>query len=37
VLKFPVLRCSELRMGRSWTPSIVPSGNDLNFYIVIND
>jgi hypothetical protein len=24
-------------MGRSWTPSIVPSGNDLNFYIVIND
>ena len=24
-------------MRRSWTPSIVPSGNDLNFYIVIND
>jgi len=24
-------------MRRSWFPSIVPSGSDLNFYIVIND
>jgi hypothetical protein len=24
-------------MRRSWTPSIVPNGHDLNFYIVVNN
>ena len=24
-------------MGRNWTPSIVPSGHDQNFYIVVNN
>jgi len=24
-------------MGRNWTPSIVPNGDDQNFYIVVNN
>src|SRR5271156_6461946 len=27
----------ELPMSRSWTPSIVPTGTDQTFYLVIND
>jgi hypothetical protein len=37
VLKFTVLRLWSIAMPRSWTPSIVPNGDDQNFYIVVNN
>jgi hypothetical protein len=37
VLKFPVLRLWSIPVRRSWTPSIVPNGQDQTVYLVINN
>jgi hypothetical protein len=39
VLRFPdvMLHWEFARMGRNWTPSIVPSGHDQTFYIIVNN
>jgi hypothetical protein len=38
VLKFaPGVALVELRMPRTWTPSIVPNGTDQTVYLVLND
>jgi hypothetical protein len=37
VLKFPVSVAMELRLRRSWTPSIVPNGHDKTVYLVLDD
>jgi hypothetical protein len=37
VLESRYLSLVELRMRRSWTPSIVPNGHDQTVYLVLND